>query len=88
MYDTKKNLLVKKYFFTACFISGTTNRQKFGGVGEVYSRKNFLNGFARIGKTAQNKSGGQLAPLAPPPGGATALLQDLAKQTYCDSESL
>ena len=48
----------------ACFISGTTNRQKFEGVGEEYRGKNFLNGFAQTGKTAQNESGGQLSPLA------------------------
>ena len=59
----KKNSQVKHCTFTACFFSGSTNRQKFGGVGGVYPRKNFLNGFARTGKTAQNENG---APLAAP----------------------
>ena len=68
-FETQKNSLVKQYIFTACFISGATNRRNFRRVEKVYPRKNFLNGFTRTEKTAQNESGGQLAP---PPGGATA----------------
>ena len=31
----QNNSLVKQNIFTACFISGTTNRQKFGGSGGI-----------------------------------------------------
>ena len=39
MLETKKNSQVKQYIFTACYISGTTNRHKFGGGRGVYPRK-------------------------------------------------
>ena len=56
MFETKISL-VKPHSFTACFISGTTNRQKFGGEGSGgIPSKIFFSGFARTGKTAQNKS--------------------------------
>ena len=61
------------YIFTACFISGTKNRQKFGGSGGYTLEKFFLADLHELEKQPKTKVGGQLAPLAspPPPGGAT-----------------
>ena len=56
----------KLLVWNACFVSGTTKRQKFRGRGGVYPRKFFPNGFARTGKTAQNESVGGNLSLLPP----------------------
>ena len=41
--------------------------KSLGGRGGGTHSKKFLHGFARTGKPAQSKSGGQLSSLAPPP---------------------
>ena len=71
MFKTKKNSQVKQYIFTASFINGTTNLQKFGGLGGYTFEKFFPTDLHELEKQPKTKVGGQLTPLAPPPGGAT-----------------
>ena len=74
MIKPKKNSQVKHYTFTACFISGTTNLQKFGGVGGYSLEKNFSTDSHELEKQPKTKVGGQLSPLSPPPPLAAPLI--------------
>ena len=66
MFNTKKIFTsqISTFSWLVSLVEQRTDIS-LGGRG-VYPRKNCLNGFARTGTTAQNESGGQLAPLALP----------------------
>ena len=63
----------------ACFISGTTNQQKFKGSGGYTLENFFSTDLHELEKQPKTKVGGQLTPLAPPPlsGGATEFERQL-----------
>ena len=71
LWSKQNNSQVKQNIFTACFISGTTNRQKFGGSGG-YTLENFFSmDLHELKKQPKTKVGGGNLPFLPPPGGAT-----------------
>ena len=73
MFKTKKNSQVKQYIFTACFISGTTNLQKFGGgVGGYTLEKIFSTDLHELEKQPPKRKWGGSLPHLTPPVDATA----------------
>ena len=60
-----KNLQVKQYIFTDCFISGTTNQQKFGGIEGYTLKKIFSTDLHKLEKQPKTKVGGNFPSCSP-----------------------